>query len=711
MNPKALVRLLLESSGHADQNVAKFLARDTDALMDAMQGGKVDELLRGSAEGRALMNNPEFMRMTAKIGGNLDYITRAGKDLAAGRQVNATEFLTKMDIPANGNVGSTLTKSITDFNGIAARGASTAADNAERIAAARRARPTGPSADEVAEQLRRAKAGADNAVPPSGGAKPGVHGAEAAADAAAQTTTTLTRREITRIMDGKGSTAEKLGIFARSGHTEMFDRVLLQARRHGLKEGDNAAIQNSKLPDDLKARVQEISDIQMKGGSAARMDRLKATFSAEGIKDIAANAAAHPVRAAYDVFAAQWRAPLAAVKWANNNRVAAVGAVGAVSGADLLTDGASTEALGTGIKTAASGYIAVDKALLGAGSSVMETAVGLVSSKPAEAVINTAGNAALDTAGNAPGMLSRLFASSTGTDADTVNQTLSNVADNPAVSFFAPGFVKNALNARKANDLLHHETDGSTVPTASDVALATADGSAPTVRDRLSAAAAGAKDRAGDIKDEAEEKLEGLNFAAMMKDPSKAMASLRTFAKDNPTMQKALDIAEQNPALKWGLIGGFALGAAGDARSPGQRVANGLKSAMIFGVLMDLMGALFGKPSMIISTIRGTTIDPAKNPAGATVVPAPAAAAPGVTPEAKPAATAPAPAATGPAPLKGNFSEKAALPVPENQPDPASTSHKFNNATLNTTAPVIAAPVPAANDRNYNQPIYMPSSM
>lgn len=178
-------------------------------------------------------------------------------------------------------------------------------------------------------------------------------------------------------------------------------------------------------------------------------------------------------------------------------------------------------------------------------------------------------------------------------------------------------------------------------------------------------------------------------------------------------MQKALDIAEQNPALKWGLIGGFALGAAGEANSPGQRIANGLKSAMIFGFLMDLMGALFGKPSLIISTIRGTTIDPAKNPAGATVVPAPAAAAPGVTPEVKPEAAAPAPAATatGPAPLKGTFSERAAMPVPENQPDPASTSHAFRNATLNTTVPVVAAPAPAANDRNYNQPVYMPSSM
>lgn len=713
MNPKALVRLLLESSGHADQNVAKFLARDTDALMDAMQGGKVDELLRGSAEGRALMNNPEFMRMTAKIGGNLDYITRAGRDLASGRQVNAAEFLTKMDIPANGNVGSALTRSITDFNGIAARGASTTANNADRIAAARRARQTGPSADEVAEQLQRARSGADNAVPPAAAAKPGVQAAQAAADTAAQSTTTLSRREVTRIMDGKGSTAEKLGIFARSGHEEMFDRVLLQARRHGLKEGDNAAIQNSKLPDALKARVQEISDIQMKGGMAARIDALKATFSKEGIADIAANVAAHPARAAWDVFSAQWRAPIGIMKWANHNRAAAVGTVGAISGADLLTDGASTKVLGTGVKTAASGYMAVDSAILSAGGSALESTIGLVSSKPAEAVINTAGNAALDTAGNAPGMLARLYSSITGADENSTNQTFSKLADNPVVAFFAPGFVKNTLNARRANDLLHQGSDGSTAPTASDVALATSEGGTPTVRDRLSAAAANATGRAGEIRDEAEEKLEGLNFAAMMKDPSKAMESLRTFAKDNPAMQKALDIAEQNPALKWGLIGGFALGAAGEANSPGQRIANGLKSAMIFGFLMDLMGALFGKPSLIISTIRGTTIDPAKNPAGATVVPAPAAAAPGVTPEVKPEAAAPAPAATatGPAPLKGTFSERAAMPVPENQPDPASTSHAFRNATLNTTVPVVAAPAPAANDRNYNQPVYMPSSM
>lgn len=708
MNPRALVRLLLETSGHADQNVARFLARDSDALMDAMRGGKVDELLRGSAEGRALMNNAEFMSMTTKVGGNLDYITRAGADLAAGRNINATEFLAKMDIPANGNIGSTLTRSITDFNSMAARSASTTANNADTIAAARRARaPRDLNADEVAERLQQARSGADNAVPPAA-AKPGVRAADVVADTATNTTGTLSRREVSRIMDSNGSTADKLGIFARSGHEELFDRVLLQARRHGLKEGDNAAIQNSKLPDALKARVQEISDIQMKGGMAARLDSLKATFSAEGIKDIAANAAAHPAKTAYDVFAAQWRAPIGVLKWAGNNKVAAAGTVGAISGADLLTNGASTEVLGTGIKTAASGYIAVDSAVLSGGAAVLDTAVGLVSSEPAEAVINTAGNAALDTAGNAPQTLTRLFSSATGANQETVSQTLSTALNNPVVTFFAPGWVRNTAQAQRVNDALHPETQNPETPNAGDVALATAEGDAPTVRERLSGAAAGARDRAGDIRDQAEESLEALNITAMMKDPAKAMTALRGFAKDNPAMQKALDIAEQNPMLKWGLIGGFALGAAGDARSPGQRVANGLKSAMIFGVLLDLMGALFGKPSLIISGVRSAmNNNNAQNPAGATFVPAPAA--PGVTPEEKPAAAAPT--ATGPAPLKGNFSERAALPVPENQPDPASTSHAFRNATLNTTAPVVSAPVPAANDPDYRRSIYMPSSM
>jgi|GEM_PF-5803954 hypothetical protein len=703
MNPRALTRLLLETSGHADQNVARFLARDSDALMDAMRSGKVDELLRGSAEGRALMNNAEFMSMTTKVGSNLDYITRAGADLAAGRNINATEFLARMDIPASGNIGSTLTRSITDFNSIAARGASTAANNADTIAAARRARaPRDLNADEVAERLQQARSGADNAVPPAA-ARPAVRAADVVADTATNTTGTLSRREVNRILEGNGSTADKLGIFARSGREDLYDRVILQARRHGLKEGDNAAIQSSKLPDALKARVQEISDVQMKGGMAARMDSLRATFSAEGIKDIAANAAAHPARAAYDVFAAQWRAPIGVLRWAGNNKVAAAGAVGAVSGADLLTGGTSTEVLGTGIKAAASGYIAVDSAVLSAGASVLDTAVGLVSSEPAEAVINTAGNAALDTAGNAPRTLSRLFSSATGADQEAVSQTLSTALNNPVVTFFAPGWVRNTAQAQRVNDALHPET-----PNAGDVALATAEGDAPTVRERLSGAAAGARDRAGDIRDQAEESLEALNIAAMLKDPAKAMTALRGFAQDNPAMQKALDIAEQNPMLKWGLIGGFALGAAGDARSPGQRVANGLKSAMIFGVLLDLMGALFGKPSLIVSGVRSAmNNNNDQNPAGATFVPAPAA--PGTEPNAQP--TTAAPTATGPAPLKGNFAERAAPPAPEAQPDPASTSHAFRNATLNTTAPVVSAPVPAANDPDYRRSIYMPSSM
>lgn len=731
MNPKALIRLLLETSGHADQNVAKFLARDTDALMDAMRGGKVDELLRGSSEGRALLNNAEFMRMTTKVSGNLDYITRTGNSLAAGRPINASEFLSKMDIPAQGNTGSALTQSITNFNAVAARSVNTTANNADAIAAARRTRaPRDLSADEVAARLERAKA-----APPAGAAKPAAAAADdaaaaaakqtadTAAQAAAKPTGTLSRREINRILDGSGSTADKLGILTRGGRDDLYDRVILQARRHGLKEGDNAAIQNSKLPDALKARVQEISDIQMKGGWAARMDSLKATFSSEGIKDLAASAAAHPGRTAYNVFAAQWRVPLTTLKWAGQNKVAAAGIVGAASGADLVTGGASTEILGTGAKTVAGAYIAADSMILSTGAQLATGLVGAVTSEPAEQVLDSAGTAAAKTTFNVPGMLTRAYASATGTDPEAAGESVAQMLDNPVVRMVAPGWVRNVAHVNDASNAVQAATNPN-APGADGIALATADGSAPSAGDRLAGAASQARDMAGEVKDQAADSLAALDVASMMKDPAKAMASLREFAKDNPAMQKALDIAEQNPMLKWGLIGGFALGAAGDARSPGQRIANGLKTALVLGVMLDLMGALFGKPSLIVASVRDAmSNNNGQNPAGAKFVPAPAApgAAPNASPDASPEATPPAvaPAATAPATaaptsLKGNFATQAAAPAPDATPDPASTSFAFKNATLNTTTPVAvtATPVaPAANDPDYRRSIYMPSSM
>ncbi|MGZ9109411.1 MAG: hypothetical protein ACXW4B_11395 [Micavibrio sp.] len=726
MNPRSLVRLLLETTSHADQNVARLLANNTDDFMDAMRSGQVDNFLRGSNEGRALLNNPEFMRMTTKISGNLDYITRAGGDLAAGRQMNAAEFLTRMDIPATSGSARALTQGIESFNQAAARGANLVSGNADAIAAARRTRaPRTPdiSADELAARLQRARTGGDDAARASANtadtaAGPSIRSAdnaagvaddvaEAAVETGARATNTLSRRQTYRLLEGKESIADKLTILSRNGRDDLFDRVLLQARKNGLSAGDNSVIQLRKdLPEALRERVQEIFTLQSTGSRFARAaDSLRATFSLENAKGILSGAASHPFKSAYDLFAQQWRVPFGTLKWAGQHKAAAgvisATGIGTFSGLDMATNGVSTDIAATATRGIVGTYIAADKAVLSAGGAVLGAGLNLVTTDGAEKLADAAGDATYSAATNSPGMFNRFLNRATGGKPDEVMDYVSNI---PFVGMLLPGPVRTARNVNRLTEAANGSNGETDVPV--DPA------------DRAADVAGAVTGAAGTAADTAQSALDSVSLANAMRNPEQAWNSLQQFAANNPTMRRAMEIGEQNPFLKWGLIGGFAMGALSNG-TPLERISNGLKSALMFGVMLDLLGGLFGKPSLIMggignmlsgrsSTPQPTLTEGMERELG--ITPTAPGATSGATPGTTPTATVPgadplttipeATTATAPANITSNFTAQAKPPV---QPNLSANQQAWNSAGQQPATPTTTLIAPATNDQRYHR--------
>jgi hypothetical protein len=677
MNPRSLVRLLLETSGHADQNVARLLANNTDDFMDAMRSGQVDNFLRGSNEGRALLNNPEFMRMTTKISGNLDYITRAAGDLAAGRQMNAAEFLTRMDIPATSGSARALTQGIESFNQVAARGANMASGNADAIAAARRTRaPRAPdiSADELAARLQRARAGGDDAARASANTaddavKPAMSSADNAAGAAddvaegAAGASRMSYFAARRIANGKEPLVSKLELLHRGGRDDMVDRVIARARLNGEINIDVARLARSptvNIPDAVRDRLTTIAANRADPGFLGINGRIE---SARAYGDYLRH---YPLASAKNAVGS-------AFSFVRNHPI--MTAVG-LGGAHVATDGASSRVIGDGVNAA--------------GSAALNTAAGAVSlvsphaADAAVAVATTGGNLLLDAGRSSTAALATIGGRSVGLDVDAQsgNQITTALGRNP--------LGRAAIDTANAMTQAGENGTGNLTDRAAGVA--------------------------GTVADTAQGALDSVSLANALRNPEQAWNKLKEFAATNPTMQRAMEIGEQNPFLKWGLIGGFAMGALGSG-TPMERISNGIKQALFLGIMLDLLGGLFGKPSFIMGSLgnmisgRSSTPQPTltqgmERELGITpTAPAAATSVPATDPGADPLTTIPAattPAA--PANITPVFSAQAQQPA---QPDLSANQQAFKSAGQPATPTA-----PNFSDLHQRQNlVYAPSTM
>lgn len=725
MNPKTLIRMLLESSGHADQNVAKFLARDSDALIDAMREGKIQNFLGSSADGRALLNNAEFMRMTNKVSGNLDYITRAGQDLASGRRVNATEFLNRMDIPANGNVGTALTQSISDFNGLAARGASTSTNNADAIAAARErlarpARPRDVSADEVAERLARARTGADDAARVAAEAptpKPAIQAADNAAGAADEAARRAAMPKVSwsdaksfrALENAQSSYGTKIqDLLARNVTPEEHDKWIKQfqinARRGGIEAHSLDTIRNlgrqSRLSNEVVGEFERISALQANKGLTSylpqKLDSLSATFQ---------NATMHPFRSAGSLYVQSLTAPLVlggrTLGWAMQNKglalASSVTGFGAITAIDMQTDKAASTAirnLATEGTQSWANWAAWNATGVITGAGWL---YGQVDKDAAKEWTDSAIDGTVGVMRNMPGTAANVF----GVSEDQINIASSiPVVNIPLRGINAAGLMADAVELTQGDETSTDITVPTATATTPDADTQVNDGTQAT-ESRIPESVRNAGQR---VTEGADNLASQAALANALRNPGKAWQHLQEAAQNNPTIQKIVEVGDQHPFLKWGMIGGFAFGALSDG-SAGERISRGIRNALIMGALMDFVGAaLLNRPSGIARMFNqmraNPTPDGVVHQAPSTVVEPAAPAAETTAPQntTQPAAT--------PAELRTQFQAQAA-PIATPAPDPNSTAFAFRNAAAqpDTARPAvfINPDMPASNDPHYRR--------
>ncbi len=219
--------------------------------------------------------------------------------------------------------------------------------------------------------------------------------------------------------------------------------------------------------------------------------------------------------------------------------------------------------------------------------------------------------------------------------------------------------------------------------------------------DAVRAGAEVARDAAGNAIDSAGNALDAASLANFAKDPEKAWEKMQEFAANNPALKRTMEFANQNPLLKWGMMAGFGLGALGGG-SPASRLASGIRGALIFGLMADLIGFFWGKPSMIINGIGQMMSKSNAAPATASPAPSPSPA-PAVTPA--PNAAEPATAAAQPA-IKSNFTAQANPPA---APELSANQQAFRGAGQPAAPTAPAAPV--QNDYNRGHLVYAPSTM
>lgn len=461
-------------------------------------------------------------------------------------------------------------------------------DVTARLAAAKKAGEAERAGQAVAKATTAATETAAKTATTSATQKAGVEAAEVAAEAGSK----LGFFQARHILKSDNlSLAEKLTQLSKGGRGDYAEKLLMQARKEGLKASDIDLIRKADgIPAALKTKFETLHTLQSAGGFAAKADKAKA---------IAIDAASHPIRTGGNILAAQVTAPVAAVKLANQHRIVTAGVVAggaALSGAD----GAITKAVGDTIHTVGSAYWEVDKFLAGSVLNIGAAAMNAISPESARAFVESSSKIAEDTAREIPSFLLTLGAHAAGTTPEEITKDPVQFAEeHPILNFMLPAPVRHAVTGAKVADKLHEGGNEA------------ADGSAPAPESStmtqvpgqtLAERTYGAVDRAREVKNAAEEKLlADIDPSSMMADPKAAWDKVKLAAEKNPQLKKLVEIGEDHPYMKYGIMAGMAYGA---LTNEGNRLGGAIKGALVFGILADLIGTLFSQKSFILDKIK-----------------------------------------------------------------------------------------------------------
>lgn len=624
-----------------------------------------------------------------------------------------------------------------------------AAERAAREAAERAARMT---PEEITERLARAQAkGAAERTAQAAGRAAGETAEQAAPDAARAGFRAAgdDAAEAAASVGGKMSfrqakiyllnkdlpMATKISGLINGGHEDMINLAFAQIRKDGKFVADFPSFKMQAATNKIPAELVEKAEIL-----ATRLGRLtpfgqkmeKISANLDYYKELASFTAKNPLGSAWHQFSTRplqtitspikllWGAHVKPATFVLKHPVAAALSTPVAVATGVVghqtTDGFTTEATVAVAKFAGNALWEADKLVVGSAYTLGKGALSLIPGVDAKEAIDAVKEEGLDVAKGTPDYLLSLAAYAASTTPEAIKEDpLKFQQDHPVISYLVlPQPLKAAFSAagvaRSINEIAP-ATGAETSPAGDRVAA---------LRDTAENVVGKVKNDAGIMADTAQNTAEGaldsVSLANALRNPEQAWNSLRQFAATNPTMQRAMEIGEQNPFLKWGLIGGFAMGALGNG-TPMERISNGLKQALFLGIMLDLLGGLFGKPSLIMGTVgnmmsgRSSTPQPTltqgmERELGITpAAPAAATTAPATDPGADPLTTIPAattPAA--PANITPVFSAQAQQPA---QPDLSSNQQAFKSAGQPATPPA-----PNFSDLHQRQNlVYAPSTM
>ncbi|MBI2234606.1 MAG: hypothetical protein HYU57_06430 [Micavibrio aeruginosavorus] len=549
----------------------------------------------------------------------------AGGSLAARGAITAGAVATKVPAVANvlSKTGLVAARTVakegaelaakTAVKAAAKEGAEAAVKTGAKVAAeavVKKTRLTGAS-EEALSALKAAKEAGEAAR--AGGqaaAKVAAQSADDVARATAKTATTSTAQkagvEAAEVAAGAGSKlgfwqarhilksdnlslAEKLTQLSKGGRGDYCEKLLMQARKEGLKASDIDLIRKADgIPAALKTKFETLHTLQSAGGVSAKVDQTLA---------YTLDAAKHPLRTGKDLLTAQVTVPVAALKLANQHRIMTAGVVAGGAALHGATDGASTRAVGDAAHAVGSAYWSVDKFLAGTALNIGAAGMNAISPESAEAFVKSTGQIAEDVAKQTPSFLLSLSAHAAGTTPEEITKDPVKFAEeHPILNFMLPAPVRHAVTGAKIADKVNNKDANGPAPAAGDGTMTQVPGQ--TLAER----AQGAVDKAREVKDAAEEKLLGdLDIPSMMADPKAAWDKVKLAAEKNPQLKKLVEIGENHPYMKYGIMAGMAYGA---LTNEGNRLAGAIKGALIFGILGDLIGTLFGQKSFVLDKIR-----------------------------------------------------------------------------------------------------------
>ena len=502
------------------------------------------------------------------------------------------------------------------------------------------------TADEVAARLKAAaaseKAGvkaadtlADSAKTVSAAEKAGMKTADATADglkvAAGAEKTEAGFQGVTgwlkarTILHSPMSLGEKVRQFTKAGREDLAEKVLVQARQKGLTEVDMDKIRRIDGAPNLIKKYEDLFTMQQGKGLDAKIDMVSAKLF--GNATTAAGTLGHASLAGAKLYKDALFAPITLAKLTYNGlrgpnaaRNIALGgtALLGTSAMDVATDGESSVGIRSLGSTAASAYgWFLEKNLNGA-INAGEWAYSLKDSEAAKRWAEKARQSGQEVLENIPGTIER----TTGVKQEQMAVAVETLGNVPGVGMVARP-VADALKVKAGIDAARNaQTTVAAAGSEGGATTATGPSGTPgsSARERAAGAVATAQAKVEGVKDKAEEALEGalgkINIGAVLTDPASAWTNLKKAAAHNPQLAGLMEVGEKYPGMKWGILGGMALGAFSGDGAKG-KIGSAIMSAVVLGFMFDVIAGFMGKPSMVgqmvASARSGNPVIPARS--------------------------------------------------------------------------------------------------